>query len=359
VQDKIAAAKSGDTITLDAGLYEEQIKLKDGVNLKAAEPGKVIIQASGKSGAALMVEGCSSGSVSGITFQHSGSDVAEEKSWPVALVKSSAVKIEDCTFRAGIGDGVSVTGAGRPTFTRCTFSNNRKNGITLESGSTAWVSACTAQKNGASGAEIRFVGTAPTLSAGTFSDNNDSGITVKDAASAVIQDAPQCAINGEAGIAAAGEGVILTLTGAVCAGNKLGITVQDRAKAQVRGCTVRDSKEMGIHLAMAATGCEISGNTVEKSSIYGILVTGAPGATATIAGNTVRNSALCGILVVGEAFAPVIEKNQTEMNGEFGILVADGAGGRVHDNICRGNTRGPISQQNAGKDLVIENNVTD
>ena len=79
----------------------------------------------------------------------------------------------------------------------------------------------------------------------------------------------------------------------------------------------------------------------------------------TITGNKIRNSVLSGILVVGEGFSPVIEKNECEQNTQAGILVADGAGGRVRDNTCRGNVAGAIVSQNAGKDLVIENNITD
>lgn len=354
---KLAKAKAGDTVTVESGIYEEQIQFKEGIKLRAAEPGKVIVQIHGKSGSALRVEKCASGSISGIVFQHLGTETVEGDAAPVAQITSSSVTFEDCAFQKSAGSGVEVSGAGRPSFTRCILANNSKFGLVLGSGSTAIVGQCIAQKNGASGIEIRHSGTAPLLSGNTASDNADSGIVVKDGASATILENTRCALNGEAGIAAVGEGTSVTVAGADCDGNRLGITIQKNATAKITGCTVRNSKEMGIHFGLAASGSEIRDTMVEKSDVYGILLAGSAGSRQLVTGNKVLYSVLSGILATGEGFRPAIEKNECARNGEYGIAIAEGASGVVRDNTLRGNNRGAIGQQNAAKDLLIENNI--
>jgi len=354
---KLAKAKAGDTVTLEAGTYEEQVQFKEGVKLRAAEPGKVIVQVHGKAGSALRVEKCASGSISGIVFQHLGTETVEGDAAPVAQITSSSISIEDCTFQKGAGSGVEVAGAGRPNFVRCTLANNSRFGIVLGSGTTANISRCIAQRNGASGIEIRHSGTSPLLTANTASDNADSGIAVKDGASANIAETTRCSSNGEAGIAAVGDGTSVTITSANCDGNKHGITIQKSASAKITGCTVRNSKEMGIHFGLAASGSEIRDATVEKSDVYGMLLAGSAGSSLVVTGNKVFNNALTGILATGEGFRPTIEKNECARNGEFGIGIAEGASGILRDNILRANNLGGIGQQNAAKDLLIENNI--
>ncbi len=354
---KIASAKAGATVTLDAGIYEEQIVFKEGVKLAAAEPGKVIVQMSSKGGSVLRVEKCASGSISGIVFQNLGTETVEGDAPPVAQIISSSVTLEDCTFQKGAGSGVEVNGAGRPTLTRCTFANNSKLGLVLGSGSTAIVTRCTAQKNGASGIEVRHSGTAPVLSGNTVSDNADSGIVVKDGAAASIMENTRCLINGEAGIAAVGEGTTITVAGATCEGNKHGLSIQNHATAKITGCTIRDSKEMGIHFGLAGSGSEIRDSTVEKSDVYGMLLAGGAGASLLVTGNKVLDNALTGILATGDGFRPTIEKNECARNGEYGIGIAEGSSAIVRENTLRGNNRGGIGQQNAAKDLLIENNI--
>ncbi len=357
INGKLARAKAGDTVTIEAGTYEEQIQFKEGVNLRAAEPGKVIVQIGGKSGSVLRVEKCASGSISGFVFQHLGTETVEGDAAPVGQLTSSSVTLEDCTFQRSVGSGLEVNGAGRPTLTRCKLANNSRLGLVLGAGTTAVVNQCVVQKNGASGIEVRHSGTAPVLTGNTASENGDSGIAVKDGAAASILENTRCALNGEAGVAAVGEGTSVTLSGAGCDGNKHGVSIQNGAIAKLTGCTIRDSKEMGVHLGLAASGSEIRDCTVEKSDVYGILLVGAAGSSPLITGNKVLNNALTGILATGEGFRPRIEKNDCIKNGEYGIGIAEGSSAIVRENTLRGNNRGGIGQQNAAKDVLIENNI--
>lgn len=359
IQAAINQAKPGETVTIPEGIYEEQIKFKEGIHLKAAVTGKVIVQTDGSTGSALMAESCPSGSITGVVFQQTGKDVVENVTWPVVLMKSSSVNLTDCIVQSGVGDGLWLTGAGKPQLKHCTFRQNTRIGLVIESGSSAMVEACEARKNGGSGIEVRLTGTSPNLVSNVSSDNGGSGIAVKDGASASISQESKLQINAEAGIAVVGEGTSAAVTNAACENNLVGITVQKGAKASIAGCTVTDSKESGILFDMAAGGCEVTGNTVEKSKFDGLMITGAPGSTVTISNNKARINGFNGILVFGANFKPTVERNQCEKNGQHGILVAEGSSGIVRGNITRENNLSGIAQDKAASDLVLDSNQSE
>ena len=359
IQAAINKAKAGETVTVPEGTYEEQLKFKDGIQLKAAASGKVIVQTDGSTGSALMVESCKAGTVSGIVFQHTGKDVVENVTWPVVIVKSSTVMFTDCTVQSGVGDGMWLTGAGKPQLKSCAFRQNTKNGLVIESGSAPTVDACEARKNGASGIEVRLTGTSPLLTNNVCAENGGSGLAIKDGAAASVSQENKMQINVEAGIAIVGEGTNATIQSALCETNLVGLTVQKGAKARISGCTILDSKESGILFDMAADGCEISGNTVEKSKFDGLMITGAPNSVVKISGNKARINGFNGILVFGAGFKPQVEKNECEKNGQHGIFAAEGVSGVIRDNITRENNLGGIAQDRAAADLVIQDNQSE
>jgi serine/threonine protein kinase len=357
IQAAIHQAKAGDSVTIPSGIYEEQLKFKDGVKLIAAEAGKVVVQTDGKLGSALLVENCQAGSISGFVFQHTGKDVAEKVSWPVVILKSSSVSLESCTVMAGVGDGALITGAGKPQIVKCVFKNNAKNGLVLESGSSGIVTDSESRKNGENGVEVRMLGTKPGFQRCTFSENGGSGLVVKDGSASSVTDKTTCSNNAEAGLAAAGEGVSLIASGVLSEHNQLGITIQQKATGQVSDCVVRHSREVGLHFDQAASGAEGINNTIEQSKLDGILATGPAGATLTLRGNKSLGNAGHGILIFGAGFQPIVEKNECFTNAQHGILAAEAVSGVIRDNLTRGNHLGSITNQGAAVDLVIDGNV--
>jgi len=359
IQAAINSAKSGETVIIPVGTYEEQLRFKEGVTLKAAEPGKVIVQTDGKLGSALMVENCHGGSIKGFTFQHTGKDVVERVSWPVVLLKSSSIVLEDCTVLSGVGDGALITGVGTPQLVRCVFKNNVKNGLVLESGTTGKLNQCEFRKNGACGVEVRLLGTAPVMKGCTLADNAESGLVVKDGASVAVEDATTSKNNGEAGIAAVGEGVNLIVTGAVIESNQFGISTLEMAKAQIKDCAISQCREAGLHFDKAASGSEATNNKITKCTLEGILATGPPGTTLLLIGNKCQGNAGSGIAVFGSGFRPTVEKNDCLTNAQHGILAAEGVTGIIRDNTARGNHLGAITNDGGASDLVISGNLTD
>lgn len=359
IQTAIKEAKPGTTLIIPAGIYEEQLQFKNGVSLKAAEEGKVMVQTDGRVGAALMAENCQTGSVTGIVFQHTGDTVAENVSWSVVMLKSSSITLEKCTIQAGVGNGLLITGASKPSILRCVFEKNTKNGLVLESGAAAKITDTESRRNGESGAEVRSIGTNPTFERCTFSDNGLSGIAVKDGASANVLNQSKFLKNLEAGVVASGDGVKVTVTKSEFEGNVVGISVQTKAFGSITGNKVRSSKEAGIHFDQPASNCEVSDNIVEKGYLDGILASGATETTMTIFRNNITGNAGNGILIIGDGFKPKVTDNTCSTNGENGILAAEGVSGTITQNTIRFNTKNAIGNQGASPELIVKDNITD
>jgi nitrous oxidase accessory protein NosD len=182
---------------------------------------------------------------------------------------------------------------------------------------------------------------------------------VKDGAAVNVVDKTRCQGNKDAGMAAAGEGVELTVVDAICENNVVGIAVQDFAKGSIRDSTIRGCESHGIQFGMTADGTEVVKNTITGSKGEGMLITGANGRVVTITGNKVTEGGANGIGVFGAGFKPKIEGNECLKNAEYGILAIEGVSGIIRDNTVRDNHSGAIGHDGAAADLVIEGNITD
>ncbi|RBP42628.1 parallel beta-helix repeat protein [Roseimicrobium gellanilyticum] len=360
IQALIDKAKAGDTVTIPEGIYEEQIKFKSSITLKAAVPGKVIIQTDGRSGSVFAAENCEGGTVSGFVFQHTGTEVTEKVNWPVVLVKVSSIVMDGCTIQAGLGNGLEVTGACKPQFIKCIIRNNTVNGVVFESGASGALTEADVRKNGENGADIRFTGTHPTFSKCTFAENGFAGIVAKDGGSVSVLDQSRCLNNNDAGIAVSGKDSFINVVGAELQGNVIGIAVMDGgAKAKVQECIITESQQAGIQVQAPGAGTELLNNTVQGSKMDGILASGASGEAITIIGNKVKGNGGNGILIFGSGFKPKVEQNEVSTNGQTGIYAGEGVSGTVKDNTVRGNHLGSIKNEGAAADIVIQGNLAD
>lgn len=353
----LAQAKAGDTVTVPAGVYEEALIFKEGVNLVAN--GEVVVQTDGKMGPTLKADGCKEGSLRGFTFLHSGDEVGGKDPWPVAMIRSSSVKITDCNFKRSLGDGVQFTGAGSSTLTGCKVDHSTLCGILVERGASPTISNCDISSSGASGIEVRLTGSNAKL-IGNVCTNNIAGIAVKDDGSATITGETRCEDNKEVGILAVGSGSDITIQGALCEDNANGILIVDGAQGNISKAKVLRSKEIGVAFKSAGQGSQMSDSQIEESATYGVYLFGDATSAALLRGNRCINSGGSGIMLHGSGFKPVIDNNISSNNGNVGIYVGEGCGGEIRNNTCRGNKNGGIVvEKNASADLKKENNITD
>jgi hypothetical protein len=318
-----------------------------------------VVQTDGKTGPALRAENCKEGGVSGIVFQHTGNEMGGHDPWPVALIKSSTIKLEDCGFQRGLGNGVQITGAGSSTMTRCHVDHCPLAGILVERGATPTISQCKVNTSGTSGIEVRLTGSSAKLISNVCNDNAQAGIAVKDDGSATITGDTICNSNKEVGIIAVGPSTDLNVEGAKCEGNFVGILVTDSALAKIKKVSVLRSKDVGIQFKQPAPGSELTDSLVDHSALIGIYLFGDKESGVTLRGNQTINNATSGIVMKGSDFHPIIDTNTSNDNGNVGIHVSEGCSGEIRNNTFRGNKNGGIARVGASKDLKEENNITD
>ncbi len=358
LQARIDAAKEGETVTIPAGTYEEQIKFKSGITLKAEAPGKVILQTDGATGAVLTANNCNGGTVSGIVFQHTGTEIGGQNSPPVVQLLSSSIILENCTIQSGQANGLEVSGPGKSQINNCLLTKNAQHGAVFERGASGAMSGTESRKNGGSGVEVRHTGTFPAFQKCVFSENSASGVAVNKGAGVSVLGGTRCDGNLEAGIAA-GEESSLTAMAVEMKGNLIGIAVEGNARASIRDCTITGAQQYGIQFSMGASEAEIENNTIQDCKMDGILATGPAGNSLKLVSNKLKGNAGNGATLFGAGFKVTAEQNECSNNAQYGILIAEGVTGTVKDNTVRGNHVGAIGNDKAAADIVVQGNLLD
>ena len=110
----MAEARAGDTVEVPEGEYREQVRLKDGVTLRARVPREPKLRAAPmSSGPAVIAEG-----VKGARF--SGFRILADPQMPLSvgiLLRDSAVEIDDVEVK-GAGVGIEIRGSAQPRAAR-------------------------------------------------------------------------------------------------------------------------------------------------------------------------------------------------------------------------------------------------
>lgn len=139
IASALAAARAGDRIEIGAGIYEEAIRLKDGVELFAQPPGKAVLliaRAIPDADAAIIAEGVKNAGVRGLIvkaepgaglpfgIRASDSDVTIDGVEVAGAVRAglsidgnSAGMVSGCFFHDNAGPGVVVAGTATPVLT--------------------------------------------------------------------------------------------------------------------------------------------------------------------------------------------------------------------------------------------------
>ncbi len=224
ISGALQKARSGDTVRVKAGIYEEGLTLKEGVHLVGESKDTVTIRVPATM-SALYADACRSGSASGLTFEHATKTHAGNRYALVAL-NNSSVEISDCVIRRPDGYGIWIRNHGESVIRDCVLEDGEWNGIVVESGAnpslksnrcskfdggilfqsggggTAEGNICTDNNGGIYALEL---GTKPTVKDNTARDNKFIGIAFAGGAGGMIE-GNTCDSNGKAGIRVMGKG---------------------------------------------------------------------------------------------------------------------------------------------------------
>ena len=147
----MAQAGAGDTVEVPPGEYREQVRLKDGVTLRARTPRDVIIRAAAMSdGPAVVAEGVKGARISGVRI------LADAK-MPLAtgiLLRDSDVEIDDVEVK-GAGIGIAIHGSASPVLRGNSIRDCTAEGVLILGASSPWLSHNVIQGNKGAGIRAR------------------------------------------------------------------------------------------------------------------------------------------------------------------------------------------------------------
>ena len=147
----MAEARPGDTVEVPQGEYREQVRLKNGVTLRARVPREPILRAAPLSaGPAVIAEG-----VTGARF--SGFRILADRDAPLSagiLLRDSAVEIDDVEVK-GARVGIEIFGGGSPAVRASAIRDCLAEGILILGPGTPWLSHNLIQGNKGAGVAAR------------------------------------------------------------------------------------------------------------------------------------------------------------------------------------------------------------
>jgi len=147
----MADARSGDTVEVPAGEYREQIRLKDGVTLRARVPRDATLRAAPLSnGPAVIAEGVKGARLSGFR-------ILADQQTPLSagiVLRDSQVEIDDVEIK-GAGIGIEIRGTASPVLRGNSIRDCLAEGVLILGASAPWLSHNVIQGNKGAGMAAR------------------------------------------------------------------------------------------------------------------------------------------------------------------------------------------------------------
>lgn len=337
IQAAIDAAKPGDLILVEGGVYRERVRLKEGLTLKSAgddSPGKLglkraeaaILDGGGSDAKGPAVELADGATLDGFTITRVGIfDKAEyEKHYA-----SRGEKLPDDRGAVGAGKDFPALATSEVTaiVRHCIVHNNGHAGI-----------GCTGKKN------------ASLITKNVVYRNMGGGIGVADGARPTVE-GNKCFNNLRAGIGNRNSAGLIMKN--ECFDNvRAGIGIREGARPIVRRNKCYKNRRAGIGSRMEETAPLIDDNDCYQNGMAGI--GSRDGATPMIRGNRCYENSLAGIGSRDTA-QPMIVGNKCYRNQEAGIGIQLGAKAFIARNESYENERAGIGQR-SNAETILEGN---
>ena len=162
----MAEARAGDTVEVPEGEYREQVRLKDGVTLRARVPREPKLRAAPMSnGPAVIAEGVKGARLSGFR-------ILADPEMPLSigiLLRESVVEIDDVEVK-GAGIGIEISGSASPVLRANAIRDCLGEGVLMLGPSAPWLSHNLIQANKGAGVAARD-GAKPSLLSNIFDRN--------------------------------------------------------------------------------------------------------------------------------------------------------------------------------------------
>ncbi len=316
IQDAINAAQYGDNVRIKPGIYEESLKLKDGVNLIGEDTNTVIIQCDFREAPVLTIENCKSARISKMTLKHYSSIPLKDDfagRWAVIRLASSNAFLEHLLVCDSSSEGIRIENNEKVVVNKCTVRNSRTLGILVCASGRTELDNNICENNKSNG--IYFKGWSSGIVSGNLCRNNaKNGISIDDNA-AVNLAANTCSENKWSGIWLGAKGP-LNVRSNICNNNeKTGIEINGKIEAFVIGNNCNRNSNNGIYF-LGGAGGSARENICNANKIHGISIDDL--STPNVKDNNCSDNRRCGVYISTSGKIQ-IGLNKIHNNGEFSI----------------------------------------
>jgi SpoVK/Ycf46/Vps4 family AAA+-type ATPase len=311
IGDAVAAARSGDVISIHPGTYLESVVLDREVTLSAAgAAGGVWIESQGTPAIRVTAE---SATVSGLSIRHSGEETS------AVDVSGGRLRIDECTVEARSAAAIFAHGAVEVTARGCAFSNPSGAGVIFVDGSEGSFADCVIRQVKASAIVIRS-GANPQFTGCTIMDVEGSGLLAAERARGALRD---CRIvrAGNPVVAIEGHSSPQLIGTTIEESGGVGVLIASGSTPLLEDCLVADVRAQGIALVEAAAP-ELRRVEVRNPGGYGVQVLSASAGTFTEC--SVTGARDVGVLVTG-ASTTSFESLAVTAGSSTALLVSEGA----------------------------------
>ena len=281
IQAAIDAAKAGDTVFVKAGVYNEALKFKDGVDLRGEDRGAAVVRFSSPDTAIaggsytevpLMIRNCGAGSITNMSFEQVATDKgtdADAYKPPAVTIFNSSVKLTSCAATSVGGSGIVVSGdKSEPQLSGNRCRSNKYSGIFFKDGARGKATNNLCEQNGQHGIAVKGAGTGPALERNECRQNQRCGIAFFEGGGGKAEQ-NTCDDNAWSGIGVANSGSNPELLSNRCQSNrKAGIYFRDNAGGNADRNICENNSWSGIMIDNSSP--YISDNELVKNAHFGL-----------------------------------------------------------------------------------------
>ncbi|YCM46120.1 right-handed parallel beta-helix repeat-containing protein [Verrucomicrobiaceae bacterium 227] len=248
IAEALKGSKANDRIFVEKGTYTEALIVPPGVEIVGESRAETILECPAEEAAVIAVgKGSKKVRVASLTLRHQGL-VNDDERFPVVLIDSGRLLMEDVLVSRASGHGVAVLNGGHVTLMLCKVVESGWDGVSVKG-----------EKTGA------------ILNQVTSEGNLHHGVDFWDGANGEISKS-QFLANGRAGVTAIGSTEVIKIEESRCEGNReIGFFFSHVLGVELNECDAHKNQLGGIVFEHGSKGVKVTNSRVSRNGKAGIV----------------------------------------------------------------------------------------
>jgi F-box protein 11 len=323
----LKAAKPGTRLLVRPGLYKEGIVIDKPVEIVGdAEPGEVVIEASGK---AVVLFRANMGRIANLTLRQTGGG-----NWYCVDIGQGRLDLEGCDITSQSHACVAIHGGADPRLRRNRIHDGKSVGVFVYDNGQGTLEDNDIFANTLSGVAVKTGGN-PTLRRNRIHDGKASGVLVYENGQGTLEDNDIFA-NAYAGVPVRTGGNPTLRRNRIHDGKASGVLVYDNGQGTLEDNDIFANTLSGVEVRTGGNPT-LRRNRIHDGKQGGVFVH--ENGQGTLEDNDIFSNAYTGV-AVKTGGNPTLRRNRISKNSYQAIRVHEGGAGVIEDNDLRGNARG-------------------